>query len=72
MRKTFYLNDLDCANCAAKMQEAIEKIAGVEQAEVNFIRQKMTITAADEDFDELMKQVVKVCRKIEPDCEIVL
>ena len=72
MTKTFQLEDLDCANCAAKMQEAILKLDGVMDAQVNFLTQKMTITADDASFDRIMKQVVKVCRRIEPDCTILM
>lgn len=70
MKKTYRLEDLDCAHCAAKMEEGIKKLPGVTDAHVNFLSQKMTIEAADEGFDDLMDQVVKVCRKIEPDCVI--
>ena len=72
MKKVYKLEDLDCANCAAKMECAIQKIEGVNSANVNFMGQRMTIDANDENFDSIMKQVVKVCRKIEPDCTIVL
>ena len=72
MKKVDKLEDLDCANCAAKMECAIQKIEGVNSASVNFMGQRMTIDANDENFDIIMKQVVKVCRKIEPDCTIVL
>lgn len=72
MKKVYKLEDLDCANCAAKMECAIQKIEGVNSASVNFMGQRMTIDANDENFDNIMKQVVKVCRKIEPDCTIVL
>ena len=72
MTKTFQLEDLDCANCAAKMQEAILKLDGVMDAQVNFLTQKMTITAEDAAFDRIMKQVVKACRRIEPDCAILM
>lgn len=72
MQKTFSLIDLDCANCARKMEDAIKKIDGVEAATVNFLTQRMTVTADDNRFDAIMKQVIKVCRKIEPDCEIIL
>ena len=64
--------DLDCANCAAKMEEAIKKIEGVSDATVSFMTQKMTIEADDGRFDEIMKEVVSVCRKVEPDCVILL
>ena len=70
MKKTFKLIDLDCANCAAKMETAIKKLPGVTDACVSFMTQKMTIEA--DDVDAVMKDVVKVCRKVEPDCEIVL
>ena len=72
MKKKFKLQDLDCANCAAKMEEAIKKIEGVSDATVSFMTQKMTIEADDGRFDEIMKEVVSVCRKVEPDCVILL
>ena len=72
MKKTFKLIDLDCANCAAKMEDAIKKIDGVEDATVSFMTQKMTIQAEDARFDAIMQEAVKVCKKVEPDCEIVL
>ena len=72
MKKTFKMVDLDCANCAAKMEEAIKKIDGVSNASVNFMTQKMTIEADDARFDDIVKEAVKVCKKVEPDCEIVI
>ena len=72
MKKKFKLQDLDCANCAAKMEEAIKKIEGVSDATVSFMTQKMTIEADDGRFDEIMKEVVSVCRKVEHDCVILL
>lgn len=70
MRKVFKLEDLDCANCAAKMERNILKIKGVNEANVSFINQKMMIDADDERFEEIMDEVVKVCKKVEPDCII--
>jgi len=70
MKKKYALEDLDCAHCAAKMEEGIKKIPGVIDASVNFIMQKMTIEAEDDRFEEIMDEVVKVCNKIEPDCKI--
>ena len=70
MRKTFELEDLDCANCAAKMAEGIRKIEGVSYADVNFLSQKLTFEAEDSEFDAIMKKAAKVCKKIEPDCRI--
>ena len=72
MKKKFKLQDLDCANCAAKMEEAIKKLPGVNDASVSFMMQKMTVDAADDKFDEIMKEVVKICAKIEPDCKILM
>lgn len=71
MKKVIKLKDLDCANCAAKMETNIKKIPGVTNASVNFMMQKMTIESDTDDFDALMEEVVKVCSKIEPDCEIL-
>lgn len=71
MKKTFKLIDLDCANCAAKMENEINKLEGVEAA-VSFMTQKLTVSAPDADFDNIMKKIVKLCKKVEPDCEIVL
>ena len=72
MKKRFKLVDLDCANCAAKMEDAIKKVDGVKDATVSFVMQKMTVEADDARFDDIMKEIVKVCKKVEPDCEIVL
>ena len=72
MKKKFKLQDLDCANCAAKMEEAIKKIAGVSDASVSFMTQKMMIDAEDGRFDEIMEEIVKVCLKVEPDCKIMM
>ena len=70
MKKTYKLIDLDCANCAAKMETAIKKLPGVTDATVSFLTQKMTIEA--DDLDAIIKDVVKCVKKVEPDCEVVL
>ena len=70
MKKRFAMTDLDCANCAAKMETAIRKIDGVETATVSFMTQKLTIEADESRFDEIMKEVVAVCKKVEPECVI--
>ena len=72
MKKTFKMIDLDCANCAAKMEAAIKKIDGVQDAAVSFMTQKLSIQADDARFDAVVQEAVKVCKKVEPDCEIVL
>ncbi len=68
MKKKFSI-EVDCANCAQKMEEAVNKIQGVT-ATVSFMQQKLIVEADDEWFEELMDQVVKACKRVEPDCEI--
>ena len=72
MKKTFPMIDLDCANCAAKMERAIQNIDGVTGATVSFLTQKLTLEADDARFDQIVKEAVKACKKVEPDCEIVV
>ena len=71
MKKKFKLQDLDCANCAAKMEDAIKKLDGVNDASVSFMMQKMMVDAEDDRFDEIMDEVEKVCARGEPDCKIL-
>lgn len=63
MKKVYKLEDLDCANCAAKMECAIKKLDGVNDATVSFMAQRLTIEADDDKFEEIMDNVQKVCRK---------
>lgn len=72
MKKVFEMEDLDCANCAAKMEDAIRKIEGVTYVSISFMAQRMTIEADDAKFDAIMKQAQKAVRKVEPDCRIIL
>lgn len=72
MTKVFDLIDLDCANCAAKMERKIAEIEGVREVSVRFMTQKLHITADDDKFDDILRRVVKVCKRVEPDCKIVL
>ncbi|MBO6263681.1 MAG: cation transporter [Clostridia bacterium] len=71
MKKVFKLEDLDCANCAAKMERAIAGIEGVREVSVSFMTQKLTIDADDEKFEEIMDKAEKLCKKVEPDCRII-
>ena len=71
MKRVYQLEDLDCANCAAKMERAIAKIDGVTSANVSFMAQRLAIEADESRFEEIMERVVKVCRRVEPDCRIV-
>ena len=72
MKKTYKMTDLECAHCAAKMEDAIKKLDGVNDACVSFLTQKLTVDAQDEKFDAVVKEAVKICRKIEPDCQVVV
>lgn len=71
MKKVYRLEDLDCANCAAKMERAVGKLDGVTSVSVSFIGQRMTIEADDARFESIMDEVVRVCRRVEPDCRIL-
>ena len=72
MKKTYRI-EVDCANCANKMEDAVRKLPGVAGATVNFMTQKMIIDFADgADTAAVMKQVVSACKKVEDDCEIYL
>lgn len=70
MRKTFTMLDLDCANCAAKMESAIVNIEGVTFASISYMTQKLTLEAPDEVFEAVLREAQKRVRKIEPDCRI--
>ncbi len=71
MKKVYKLENLDCANCAAKMEAAIREIEGVSAATVSFMTQKLTIETDEASHEEIMKKVVQVMNKVEPDCEII-
>lgn len=71
MKKIIKLENLDCANCAAKMESAINKIEGVESATVNFMTQKIKLDLREENYDTIMKEIKKVCKKVEPDCTLL-
>lgn len=71
MKKTFKLQNLDCANCAAKMETAISKIGGVNSATVAFMTAKLKLDAQDERFDAILNEAQAAISKIEKDCVIV-
>ncbi len=72
MKKTYKI-EVDCANCANLMEQAAQKVSGVVSVSVNFMTQKMTVEFADEQNTQVaMNNILKVCRKVEPDCEIEL
>lgn len=70
VKKTFLLEELDCAHCAAKIEDAVSKIDGVEKATVNFLKSNITVEAPEEAFSAIMKKAAKAVSKIEPDCTI--
>ena len=72
MKKMYMLEDQDCANCAAKMEEAIKKIEGVTYARVSYLAQKLTLEADDAVYDAVLAEAVRTCKRIEPDCTILL
>lgn len=71
MKKVFKLDELDCANCARKMEDLIKAIDGVDFASVNFFAQKLTLEAEDGIFEDVLKKAEKAVRRIEPDCRII-
>lgn len=71
MKKVYRLEDLECAHCAAKMEDAIRKIEGVQAVSIHFLAQKLTLEAEDALFDEVLKKAEKAVRRVEPDCRIV-
>jgi copper chaperone CopZ len=72
MKKTFKLENLDCAVCAEKMKNAITKIDGVESVDVSFMLQKLTISAPEEKMEEILKKSIKAIKKVDSDCKIIL
>lgn len=69
MKQTYKI-EVDCAACAAKMEAAVEKLPGVKAARVNFLTQKLTLETDCEDQSQILKAVVKACKRVEPDCEV--
>ena len=70
MKKTYTI-EVDCANCARKMEEAAGKLPGVAAASINFMTQKLSVEFAEGAQEKaVMKEILKACRKVEPDCEI--
>ena len=71
MQKKFKI-EVDCANCAAKIETAIKELPGVKNASVSFMAQKLLLEADDDKFDAMLKDAVKAAKKVEPDFEIEL
>ena len=71
MKKSFKLDEIDCANCARELQDELAKIEGVQSVSVNFMTQKLTLEAADDQFEAVLDRVVEFTADAEPDCEII-
>ncbi len=72
MKKTFAMDNLDCANCAAKMEAAIAKIEGVTSVTVSFFAQKMILEGADEQWERIVKEACKAVKKVDSDCSVIV
>ena len=64
--------DVDCANCAAKMESAVKKLDGVTDAAISFMSQRLILEADEDRFDSVLKEVIRTCKRVEPDCELYL
>ncbi len=71
MKKVIKVENLDCANCARKLEEKLQKLEGVNDCKVSFMNQKITIDIQDDKSDEIFEEVIKVCKKTEPDMKIL-
>ena len=71
MKKTYRLENLECASCAAKMEDGIRKLPGIAMVSVNFISGKLTVESTVEDHTSLEQQIKAIVRKIEPDCDVI-
>lgn len=72
MKRNYKIRNIDCANCAAKMEQAIAEIPGVNSARVNFITGRLTIESDLEDMTEILEKAAEACRRIDRDSSIVL
>ena len=72
MKKVIRMINLECAHCAAKMEEQIAKLEGVNSVTISFMTQKMTLDCDESKILEIVLQAKKICRKIEPDCTLVI
>ena len=70
MKKVYRLENLDCAHCASKIEQAIARLEGVESVSVSFLTQKLILKAEENKMESIMNQAVQICKKIEPDCII--
>ncbi|QWT17189.1 cation transporter [Collinsella sp. zg1085] len=72
MRKTYKLDEIDCANCAQKLEDNLSEVSGVMSVKVNFFTQKLTLEAEDAQFDEVLDRVIERVEDLEPDCAVLV
>lgn len=72
MKKTFAMENLDCANCAAKMEKAIRKIEGVSSATVSFFAQKLVLEGDDSRWDEIVREACAAVKRVDADCRVIV
>ena len=70
MKRTFKMIDLECAHCAAKMEDSIRKLEGVNEVSISFMTQKLVLDAEDARFEQILDEAAQICKKVEPDCRI--
>ena len=71
MKKRFSMENLDCANCAAKMEAAISMLDGVHSCTISFMTQKLTLEAEEDRFDEILEKAEAACKRVDRDCRIL-
>ena len=71
MKKVFRIQNLCCANCAAKMERGIQRIDGVQEASISFMAQKLTLECVEERYPQILEAVKAVIQKVEPDCKLI-
>lgn len=71
MKKIIQVSNLDCANCARKLEEKLQKVEGVNACNVSFMMQRISLDIEDSKAEEIINNIKKVCKKVEPDMEIV-
>jgi len=71
MKKSFKLENLDCAHCAAVMENGIRKIDGVHEASISFMTRRLVLDADDKRFPDILNEAKVICRRVEPDCVII-
>lgn len=72
MKKTFKIEELCCANCAAKIEEKIKKLDCIKDANLSFMSERLTIEVDEQDLEVAIKEIRKIIKKIEPDCRIII